>query len=103
VTEDELKRHCRAQLVRLFGIQAETPVADFFKDWSQDPFTATTIDAKSDGQHATTQPSKATTGLWQDHLVGIASEWSRQFPGYVAGAIEAASLGVQALTEEITK
>jgi|TARA_R110000744_G_scaffold11460_4_gene34725 monoamine oxidase len=103
VSVDELKRHCRAQLVRLFGVQAETPVADFFKDWSQDPFTATTIDAKSDGQHAIAPPSKAATGLWQDHLVGIASEWSRQFPGYVAGAIEAASLGVQALPEEITK
>jgi monoamine oxidase len=32
-------------------------------------------------------------------LRGIASEWSPQFSGYVAGAIEAASLGVQALSE----
>jgi monoamine oxidase len=102
VSVDELKLHCRAQLVRLFGAQAETPVADFFKDWSQDPLTATTIDAKSGGQHATAPPSKVATGSWQDHLVGIASEWSRQFPGYVAGAIDAASLGVQALPEAIT-
>ena len=33
-------------------------------------------------------------------LDGIASEWSPQFPGYVAGAVEAASLAVQMLTEK---
>jgi len=30
-------------------------------------------------------------------LTGIASEWSPQFPGYLAGTIEAARLGVQPL------
>ena len=28
---------------------------------------------------------------------GFGSEWSPQFPGYVAGAIEAARMGVQAV------
>jgi monoamine oxidase len=32
--------------------------------------------------------------------VGVGSEWSPQFPGYVAGAIEAARLGVQAILAE---
>lgn len=101
VSEDELKLYCRSQLTRLFGAQAQNPVADFFKDWSQDPFTATSIDVQSGGQHPHTPASKATTGIWQDNLIGIGSEWSRQFPGYVAGAVEAASLGVQDLLRQI--
>lgn len=99
VSTEELKFHCREQLVRLFGNQAKTPMADFFKDWSQDAFTATSIDVQSGGQHPHPPASKATTGVWQDNLIGIGSEWSHQFPGYVAGAVEAASLGVQALLQ----
>lgn len=102
VSADELKLYCREQLVRLFGAQAQTPVSDFFKDWSQDPFTATTVDAQSGGQHPHPPISKATTGVWQDSVIGIGSEWSRQFPGYVAGAVEAASLGVQGLLQQIS-
>lgn len=101
VSTEELKFHCREQLVRLFGTQAKTPVADFFKDWSQDEFTATSLDVQSGGQHPHPPETKATTGVWQDNLIGIGSEWSRQFPGYVAGAVEAASLEVQALLEQI--
>lgn len=99
VSKDELKLHCREQLTRLFGAQAQSPVADFIKDWSQDRFTATTIDAQSGGQHPHPPAATATTGVWQDNLIGIGSEWSRQFPGYVAGAVEAASVAVHALLQ----
>lgn len=99
VSEAVLKAHCRAQLVRLFGEQADTPKAEYLKDWSQDKFTATTADASSDGQHAVAPVSKATSGVWSDCLTGIGSEWSPQFSGYIAGAIEAASLAVKSLPE----
>lgn len=99
VSADELKFHCREQLARLFGPQAKTPVADFFKDWSQDAFTATNIDVQNGGKHPHPPAAKATTSVWQDNMIGIGSEWSRQFPGYVAGAVEAASLGVHALLQ----
>ena len=65
VCEDELKSHCRTQLVRLFGIQAEMPMAESFKDWSRDSFTATSINTQSGGQHARAPASKAMTGVWQ--------------------------------------
>ena len=97
VTEDELRAHCRAQFVRLFGSQAATPKAEFIKDWAVDPYTSTAADLESTGQHAQALASKATSGPWSGRLTGIASEWSPQFRGYVAGAIEAASLGVEAL------
>lgn len=101
VSADVLKQHCRAQLVRLFGAQAESPQAEYLKDWAQEPFTATAADANSDGQHATAPISKALSGVWANSLSGIGSEWSAQFSGYIAGAIDAASIGVKNLPESI--
>lgn len=98
VPDDVLRKHCRAQLVRLFGAQAATPRVDVVKDWAKDPYTATAADMDSAGHHGWAPAAGATSGPWGGRLTGIASEWSPQFPGYVAGAIEAASLGVQALS-----
>jgi monoamine oxidase len=97
LAEDQLRSLCRAQLARLFGPQAAMPKAEFLKDWALEPYTATLADTESAGQHAMAPRAAAESGPWAGCLVGIASEWSPQFPGYVAGAIEAASLGVQAL------
>jgi len=99
VPEDMLRSHCRAQLARLFGPQAATPRMELIKDWAQDPYTATAADLDSAGHHAEAPAATAPSGPWRGRLIGIASEWSPQFPGYVAGAVEAASLGVQALPE----
>ena len=101
LSDDVLKAHCRAQLVRLFGAQAETPNREYLKDWAQEPFTATAADVSSDGQHAAAPTSKATSGVWENCLTGIGSEWSAQFPGYLAGAIDAASIGVQDIPESV--
>ena len=65
VTEDELRTHCRAQLGRLFGERAAAP------------------------------PKGADEGAWAGRLAGIGSEWSRDFPGYLAGAAQAAIEGVR--------
>ena len=97
VSEMELKAHCRAQLVRLFGAQAETPTAEYLKDWAQDSLTATPADASGSGQHVVAPNAKPNTGAWQNCLTGSASEWSDAFPGYIAGAIDAAHKAVQGL------
>lgn len=95
VPEDVLRSHCRAQLARLFGPEAAQPRAELFKDWAVDPCTATAADGSSAGQHPQAPVRGACTGPWGGRLTGIGSEWSPQFPGYVAGAIEAASLGLE--------
>jgi len=97
ISDDVLKEHCCAQLVRLFGAQAGTPKAEYIKDWSQDAFTATPADASGTGQHTVAPTAKPKTGLWQDSLTGGASEWSEAFPGYIAGAVDAANRAVQSL------
>jgi monoamine oxidase len=97
VPEMTLRAHCREQLVRLFGPEAASPSREIIKDWAREPYTTTAGDLEGDGQHVAAPAATPASGPWQGRLRGIASEWSAQFPGYVAGAIEAASLGVQAI------
>lgn len=97
VPEDVLLTHCRAQLTRLFGPQAAKPRAEVIKDWAREPHTATAADMDAAAHHAAPPAATAASGPWRGRLTGIASEWSPQFPGYVAGAVEAARLGVQAV------
>ncbi len=98
VSTEALRRHCRAQLARLFGPQAAMPRIDVIKDWAEDPWTATARDLDAEIHHAEAPATMTTSGPWHGRLIGIASEWSPHFPGYVAGAIEAADLGLQAVT-----
>lgn len=97
VTTEELISLCRAQMTRLFGIEALTPTADWLKDWSQDEFTATTADINFGGGHASTPSAVPQNDGWEGRLSGIASEWSPEYPGYVAGAIDAATRGLTPL------
>ena len=101
ISEELLKLHCRVQLVRLFGAEAENPKREYLKDWAQEPLTATAADVSADGQHASAPMSEATSGVWKNCLIGIGSEWSMQFSGYLAGAIDAASIGVKNLPESV--
>lgn len=94
---DALRDHCRAQLGRLFGPQAAAPVADVIQDWAFDPLTATAQDQIADGQHPVTPTALIMEGEWCGCLRGIASEWSPEFPGYLAGAVDAADRAVHAM------
>jgi monoamine oxidase len=97
VADEVLRHHCRAQLARLFGPLAAVPRAEFVRDWARVSTTASVADRHGTATHGAAPPARIGTGPWRDRLVGIASEWSASFPGYVAGAIEAAGLGVAAL------
>lgn len=88
---------CRAQMVRLFGAAASNPSAEWLKSWSQDKCTTTTADATSAAGHPHPPSSTPRGTPWQGRTTGIASEWSRMFPSYVAGAVDAASRGTQKL------
>ena len=94
-SEDALRLKCREQMVRLFGQEAAAPKKDTVKDWARDPWTSSPTDF-DDGDHPFAPPASPSTGPWQGRLTGIGSEWSPRFCGYVAGAIEAATLGVTA-------
>ncbi len=91
-----LRALCRAQLARLFGPDAGTPRSDFVKDWAADPLTATEAD-RTDGNHPHAPRASVTSGPWARRLVGVASEWSPEYSGYAAGAVDAAHRGVSML------
>ncbi len=97
IPEADLLAHCRAQLVRLFGTRAQSPQAEFLKDWACDPYTAVAADQTPGIHHSTRLPSTAPSGMWRNRLIGIASEWSPEFSGYVAGAVDAARRGVEVI------
>lgn len=97
VSEADLRAHCRAQLGRLWGARAAAPVADALKDWAADPMTATDDDQHPLGHHVEAPPRSPEAGPWQGCLTGIGSEWSREFSGYLAGAVDAATEGVRAM------
>ncbi|MDE4778019.1 FAD-dependent oxidoreductase [Klebsiella quasipneumoniae subsp. similipneumoniae] len=93
-----LRDLCKNQLIRLFGEEAAYPHAEFIKDWAADPFTSTSRDLVLPAGHSV-PPASASHGSWCNCLTGIASEWSTVFPGYLAGAIDAAAAGVQHIIE----
>ncbi|KAF7964170.1 amine oxidase [Cupriavidus sp. UYMU48A] len=96
--ENDLRALCRAQLARLFGPEAAVPSYDFIKDWATDPLTSTSLDLETGLSHHTAAPAATTQAYpWKGRITGIASEWSPNFPGYVAGAVDAATLGIASL------
>jgi monoamine oxidase len=101
LSEEVLRTHCRAQLVRLFGAPAGAPLGDALQDWAADALTATDDDQDAAGHHATAPPSSADAGVWQGRLIGIGSEWSPEFPGFLAGAVDAAERGVRQSLDDI--
>jgi monoamine oxidase len=101
ISDEVLRTHCRAQLVRLFGEPAGVPLGDALQDWAADALTATDDDQDAAGNHASAPPSSADEGAWQCRLIGIGSEWSPQFPGYLAGAVDAAERGVRQSLDDI--
>jgi monoamine oxidase len=102
LSEDVIRLHCRSQLGRLFGARAAAPRADVLKDWARDPLTATEADQDAPAGHAPAPPAAIDDGPWQGRLIGIGSEWSPDFPGYLAGAVDAAIRGVNALCSSRT-
>ncbi len=103
VPDEVLRAHCRAQLARLFGKRAGSPVGEALKDWTADPLTATDDDQDAAGHHAAAPSSSADDGAWRGRLVGIGSEWSTQFPGYLAGAVDAAERGLREALADIAR
>jgi monoamine oxidase len=96
MSTDELKRRCRLQLVRVFGAAAGSPAYEFIRDWAAEPFTATDADLVAVSGHESAALIDDASP-WGDRLIPIASEWSSSMPGYVAGAIAAADVGVARL------
>ncbi|MBS0240386.1 MAG: FAD-dependent oxidoreductase [Proteobacteria bacterium] len=91
--KDALASMCLEQFERIFGAEARSARATLLKDWAADPLTATAEDRGADG-HLEPNHAPWVSGVWQDRLTLAGSETSPIEPGYLAGAVEAATLAV---------
>jgi len=90
----QLKSQCLEQLGLLFGPEALAAEACYLKDWARDEWVATDQDVKESPRHAA-----FTIGRHQQELESLglhlaASEFARNEPGYLEGALEAADSAV---------
>ena len=83
-----------AQLVRLFGKHAGRPKAVLFKDWADDPFTATSEDAELPSGHPAFGAGTALGSDWRRVLCPAGTEVARSGGGYLEGALVAAEHAV---------
>jgi monoamine oxidase len=88
----------RAQLVRLFGEQAQTPLDIVIQDWAFEPETATTLDHAPLDHHPAYGLPHSLKNIWDGNIILSSTEVAPQFGGYLEGALEAATATLQQLT-----
>ena len=86
---DTLLKACKDQLVALYGERAADPIQVLYKGWSEDGYTATSLDANGPQSHPQYHPIEINEGDWQNHLFLSSTETAQQFGGFLEGALEA--------------
>jgi monoamine oxidase len=86
--EQQIIDACIAQLGKLFGEAALSPISTHYIDWASNEFIATAADISEPSQHAHFNQAKFETELQDLKLGLIGSEFSQAEPGYIAGAID---------------
>ncbi len=99
IGEAELLNLCRAQLIRLFGDEADTPLEDWIQDWATEPFTATADDQTPPRWHSLYDLTNAVGHPWGGRLALIGSEAGGEHGGYMEGAL----LAVDAALSRVLK
>ncbi|MDC8769998.1 flavin monoamine oxidase family protein [Roseateles albus] len=89
VGEVDLRQQSLAQLARLFGPQAETPLWSAVQDWAQEPFTADALDHRPLSQHPV-YSAPNVPAEWRGRLWLAGTEFAPQSGGFLEGALEAA-------------
>lgn len=80
---------CVAQLERIFGKAAASPVSTGYMDWADEPYTARRADRDGFGDHPHPQPA-VLPEPWASCVMLAGSEFSSTVPGYLEGAVQAA-------------
>jgi monoamine oxidase len=90
---EELKRQSLAQLVRMFGPQAATPLWHEVQDWAQEPLTAAKEDTRPLSYHPMYQEGMVPPD-WRERVFLAGTERAPDHGGYLEGALESAELAV---------
>ncbi|MDZ7632200.1 MAG: FAD-dependent oxidoreductase [Gemmatimonadaceae bacterium] len=95
--EATLRERGIAQLVRLFGAAAESPLNIYLKDWATDADTTTPADLEPAMSPHGPGGALLSELQWEGHLALAGAESSDSHPGYLEGAVCAAERAVAAL------
>ena len=100
--EEEIKSLTIAQLTRLFGSQAQKPVAVLFKDWAYDPLTSTEAAEPMTNEHSSHDLSSVLEHNWDNRIIWSGTEtasYAQRNNGYLEGALEASERTINLLTK----
>lgn len=86
---DEFIKQATAQLVALFGNQANSPTAVYFQDWSSESFTASAEDHRPLSCHPQYGLDLQLDSHWDGRLDFISTESSFSNGGLIEGALQA--------------
>lgn len=78
------------QLIAMFGAEMAAPLSLMMQDWAGNPAIATERDQVSPRFHPAYGLPQALSDLWSGDLILASTETSRQFGGFLEGAVEAA-------------
>ncbi len=93
---EALAQQSLAQLTRIFGPQAATPLWHGVQDWAQEPLTASTADQHPLAYHPS-YDDPVVPRDWQGKLWLAGTERSANYGGYLEGALESAEHAVKGL------
>lgn len=96
---DQLQDKCLQQLEALFGVDALNIKASYLKDWSLDEWVTTTQDINEISRHAEFNMHQHENELHSLNLYLGGSEFSNTDPGYLEGALTAASVAVDRIKD----
>jgi len=97
-TDSEIRAAITGQLVHCFGPDATNPRAIHWHDWSDDPATTPEAGSACRGEHP--RPKKILAEAWWNGRLRFAgAETAHEHPGFLDGAIEAATRCVEAIKQ----
>lgn len=89
--EQALEQAALAQLTRIFGDAAQTPLLVLQQDWALAPATAHQSDHAAPNHHPAYGLPHSLSRLWQGRLHLGSTETAEQFGGFLEGALETAN------------
>lgn len=99
---EQIKQAAIEQLARMFGDEAATPSAVFYKDWAEDSLTSTNADRNGPRAHA--HQTVSIEPHWEQKLYWAGSETASPSSGdngYLEGALDAAERVIKQLTSKL--
>ena len=101
---DELRSAIVAQLIRLFGEAAASPIEILIKDWAFDPFTSTLDDREQMLFHPSSTLDPILEPGWDGRLIWSGTEtagMSERNNGYLEGALEASERSINTIISKL--